>query len=234
MNNAPKNTLQRLDDLEKQVSGLETASSLSSVLREAAPDWKSFSSLRSFSEDTRNALTGFAKNTQDAGQMQIEAINALSRRLMTIEQSLVSFSKTFAGLCSELIENHNLDNSAVMRRVRAMDEEEAKNEIKMRVKFNAIKPCDAISDLSTVVIASKVFDPSSNTETVESEYHPIDLPSNVLPEEDKAKFLGKKVGDIVELDAGDGKILKLTILESYDLITGEREGEVVPESVQPL
>jgi hypothetical protein len=227
-----KSTLERIDDLEKQVAALTAKSSVAEILSQSVPVIEQESGqLRKNVDEIVQTIQAVAQNTKRMFDEIRSYDQGVSYKISSLEQSLVSFSKSLGSIFGELVDNHGLSNSNVSARLRKIHEAGLQAETEEKIKLGAIKPAEVVSEASTVIVSETKIE-ADGTSKLMADYNAIDVASGMLNDEEKAQFLGKKVGDVFEIkligqtpEENLGSI-SVTVKEIYDLVQGTREGEV--------
>jgi hypothetical protein len=216
-----KSTLERIDDLEKKINELQAMNPLATAKLE-----QETGQLRVDINKCVSALQDLNNRAQKAFEQFGQMLQGTSHQIVSMEQSLISFSKSLAAIAGELISTGALNNDNVVRRVRQMDEAGIQAEVNEKIRSGILKPSETISDLSTVVVSEDRVSPDGTAKKL-SDYNAIDIAAGVLNPEEKAEFIGKKAGDLIsiKLHQSEDKIA-ITVKEVYEMVLGTREGEV--------
>ena len=172
---------------------------------------------------------------QESNTMQY--LQFVMQKVMAMEQSLTSLAKMSYALTDELVASATVSNKSIMTRIRRQDEEGERKRVADLVTANTLKVEESVGEASTLAYSQDFFRAEvkttseageetvtpSSTETI-AEFRILELASQNLSADIKAKFLGKKAGETVELPNGNNKSL-FTILAVYGLVTGEKQGE---------
>ena len=221
------NTLDKVADLESKISILEAKLSVFEVLAIGMPkliqESQNFAlDISSLSKAINDVVNTINKRTSDLGQMD----NMIITRLMGLEQSYASITKTIAATISELTNSKVLNQAAVMNRLRLSDESSEKERVSQLLQMKVIQEVDESAPNSLLVV-SQVFkfnQPSDEPDDLVADYRTVDLSSSELTEETRLNYVNKKIGDVVSLDCGDG-ILYTTIITIYNHVKAQVQGE---------
>lgn len=211
------NTLQKVAELEQEVSLLKQKLAVFETLAVSMP--KAIQDIGRINQDIdtlskgiQNVVNGVSKRTADLSMMD----NMIITRLMGLEQSSAALSKTIACVVSELSDTKVLDQVAVMTRMRKSDEEAEKSRVQQLLSLKVVKESEETVKDSMIVVAQNFTDKDGKTDVI-AEYRTYELSSPELSEEERQKYVGRRVGDVVELNLEDG-VLKTTILQVYDYV----------------
>jgi hypothetical protein len=203
-------TLQKISDLEQKLSVFET---LATTMPKVVQDMTRINSdLAQVSQAIKLVSENNIKRTNDLAQMD----NMVITRLMGLEQSYASLSKTLAAIISELSDSKVLNQNAVMVRLRKSDEAADKARIEQLIELKMISPSEEVSQDSLIVVSQEFNLKSGETDLV-AEYRSFELSSPMVEEEVKKSYIGKKIGEVVELSLEEGT-LKTKILETYNYV----------------
>jgi len=167
------------------------------------------------------------ETVQQQGNNTMQYFQFVVQKLMAVEQAHESLRKLSHSLTDELIGLGTVTNHAIMTRIRRHEEGEEKGRIAGLVTSNTLKAQETVDGGSTIAYSQNIV--KGESVSVVAEYRVLELGSEKVPEDIRAVFVGKKVGDTVELPAGEDKCV-ITILEVFSLVTGEKPGETQPES----
>lgn len=143
--------------------------------------------------------------------------NIVITRQMALEQSLASLSKTCAAMVAEMVDTKVLDQGNVMTRIRRSEEDADKERISKMIEQKVLKEAESAKADSMLIVAQKFTSNKDNSVDVVSEYRSSDLSSPEIDEETRKNYVGKRAGDVVELNLEDG-VLKTTIVQVYDYV----------------
>jgi len=165
------------------------------------------------------------------GQFE-QSFSFLAQRLMSMEQTIASVAKTMAALITELEEAKVITDKGVMSKIRKMDDEASQGRVTELVKANIIKSTETVDATSLVVVTQHILELNGNLEEI-SGYRIVEMPGQNTPEEVRQDFLGKKIGDKVEMPSGStDRTVIVTVKEIYNVVEGERQGEAA-DGAQP-
>lgn len=213
-------TLQKFAEAEARIKSMEDRLDLFEKLTTSVPKLvqdvskllNQTSGMTAALQSHVTAINALNKRTKDLGEMD----NMVITRLMGLEQSMASLSKTLYAVVEELTGTNTLDQDAVMLRLRKSEEAADKQRVEKMVEQNILKQADEVSNLSIIVV-SQVFTEKDGTEKVVSEYRSIDLASAEVQGVSQTKYAGKRANDTVELNLDEG-VLKTTILQIYNYV----------------
>jgi hypothetical protein len=218
------NTLQKIADLETAVANLAAKQQMFEVLASGVPTLKQ--EIGSVTNDQRQIIKaveglihGVNKKTSDLAGMD----NMLVTRLMGLEQSYASLSKTLGAIVSELSDSKILNQESVMARLRKGEEAADKERTEQMVQLKVLQEAPEILPDSLIVVAQTYTDKEGKVDLI-AEYRSMELSSPMIDEETRKNYVGKKANDVVELNLEDG-VLKTTILQVYSYVQKFAEGQ---------
>ncbi len=215
------NSLQKIADLEGKLAVLER---MVVGVPKLLQDYTRLSDdVKQINQACRNLIDVINKRTGDLANMD----NIVITRQMALEQSLASLSKTCAAMVSELSDTKVLNQEAVMERIRKSEEDSDKKRIEQMEKQKIITPAEAAKADSMLIIA-QTFTAKDGKVDLVSEFRSSDLSNPELDEETRKNYVGKRSGDVVELNLDDG-VLKTTILQVYDYVQAVGEPKDVAQ-----
>lgn len=224
------NALQKIAELESKLTMLEK---MAVGMPKMIQDFTRLSDdVRQMNQGVKNLIDIINKRTGDLAQVD----NIIITRQMSLEQSLASLSKTCAAMVQELSETKVLNQQNVMERIRKSEEESDKARVDKMVSQKVLSAIDEVKADSLLVVAQTFVPKNGDPVDVVSEYRSSDLSSPEIDEETRKTYVGKRAGDVVELNLDDG-VLKTTVLQIYDYVKvyAESKGEDAPkdEAQQP-
>lgn len=224
------NALQKIAEFEAKLSALEK---LALGMPKMVQDFTRLSDdVKQINQGVRNLIDVINKRTGDLAQVD----NVIVTRQMALEQSLASLSKTCAALVAEMVETKVLNQDNVMVRIRKSDEDSDKKRIEKMVEQKVLVVSDEVKEDSMLIVAQTFTPKDGGPVDVVSEYRSSDLSSPEIAEETRKNYVGKRSGDVVELNLEEG-VLKTTVLQIYDYVQvyAESKGEDAPkgEAQQP-
>lgn len=194
----PVNTMQRINDMEQKIGQL---------------------------------LGWFGQLQQNSAQAQ-QGLEYVIQKAMAVEQSYASIAKTITALVAELVEEKVVDDHKILDRIRKMDEKAEKDRIQAMLEQKVIKPAEEVGDMSLVAIKQVIIETSEEKgkrEVPVGDYRLIEVGAPYTPEATREKLKGLKTGCTVEVNKeekdGVTSVLNATVLEIYNLVEGERQGE---------
>jgi len=226
-------TLERIEKLEKQLGGMAGLVELAAKSVADQPKIiQELGSIRSFAQQVANNLKSTVDQFNKAIKSNMDFSQLTVNRALAIEQSLTSLAKTTAALVAELADTKVINQSAIMTRIRKIDEENERIRTKEMLKADSIKAADAVTATS-YVIASQDVTPDGKEKELIREYMALELTSQELPKEIKDILIGKKVGETAEIHDPQGKeTLHFKVLEIYELVTRKSPGS--PQAPGPV
>jgi DNA-directed RNA polymerase subunit H (RpoH/RPB5) len=181
--------------------------------------------------DMQSALGNFQVQAQQVIQIlnaNMQKQDLVVNRLMSIEQSFAAMAKTMNAIVQELEETKVLNSSSVMKRIRTMDESAEKARVSAMLEHKAIQKAEVITENSMLVTSQIIKKQDGQTEVV-AEYRVFELSSPMHDKEVVQKFIGKSVGDVVEITTSDATLCT-TILEAYDHVQMSNQEQFFDEN----
>jgi hypothetical protein len=209
-------TLQKLEDAFAKINELQTK--ITQLEQENGQT-------KQATQNIINAINSIVEGVNGKNRELSEMGNATINRLMGLEQAHAAISKTISAVVSELSDSGNLDQNSVMTRLRKSDEAADKARIDQMLQLGVIAESNTVNSDSLITV-SQTFTPEGKESTVIAEYRSYELASELLDETAREKYVGKNVGDVVEIDVDGGK-LSTTIIGSYSLVNQEKTSETV-------
>jgi hypothetical protein len=209
-------TLQKLEDAFAKINELQTK--ITQLEQENGQT-------KQATQNIINAINSIVEGVNGKNRELSEMGNATINRLMGLEQAHAAISKTISAVVSELSDSGNLDQNSVMTRLRKSDEAADKSRIDQMLQLGVIAESNTVNSDSLITV-SQTFTPEGKEATVIAEYRSYELSSELLDEAAREKYVGKNVGDVVEIDVDGGK-LSTTIIGSYSLVNQEKTSETV-------
>jgi hypothetical protein len=209
-------TLQKLEDAFAKINELQTK--ITQLEQENGQT-------KQATQNIINAINSIVEGVNGKNRELSEMGNATINRLMGLEQAHAAISKTISAVVSELSDSGNLDQNSVMTRLRKSDEAADKSRIDQMLQLGVIAESNTVNSDSLITV-SQTFTPEGKEATVIAEYRSYELSSELLDEAAREKYVGKNVGDVVEIDVDGGK-LSTTIIGSYSLVNKEKTSETV-------
>lgn len=209
-------TLQKLEDAFAKINELQTK--ITQLEQENGQT-------KQATQNIINAINSIVEGVNGKNRELSEMGNATINRLMGLEQAHAAISKTISAVVSELSDSGNLDQNSVMTRLRKSDEAADKARIDQMLQLGVIAESNTVNSDSLITV-SQTFTPEGKEATIIAEYRSYELASELLDETAREKYVGKNVGDVVEIDVDGGK-LSTTIIGSYSLVNQEKTSETV-------
>ena len=144
-----------------------------------------------------NLAHAVQKRTSDLNQMD----NMLITRVMGMEQSFASMSKMFSAVVSELSDAGRLDQKAVLERLRKSDEANDKLRVEQMLQLKVIEATDKleVGPTGSLIVISQNFTAKDGKVDIVAEYRALELSNPELDAKTKEDYVGKAVGDVIEL-----------------------------------
>lgn len=209
-------TLQKLEDAFAKINELQT---------KIAQLEQDNGQTKQATQNIINAINSIVEGVNGKNRELSELGNATVNRLMGLEQAHAAISKTISAVVSELSDAGNLDQNSVMTRLRKSDEAADKARIEQMIKLGVIAESNTVNSDSLITV-SQTFTPEGKETTTIADYRSYELASELLDDSAREKYVGKNVGDVVEIDVEGGK-LSTTIIGSYSLVNQEKTSETV-------
>ena len=199
-------TLERIEDSEKTVA---------SLLAQVALLNQELSSLKTSVEQQNN-------NTMQYFQFILQSLQKTEQTRDTLD----SLSKMFNALVNELVDTKTVNGPSVMTRVRIREEEKERARVADLVKGGTLVEYETTGPVSVIAFSHNLT--RGADVTVVAEFGLMELSSKEMPDNIRALFVGKKVGDVVEVEEPSSSETKslFKILAIYGIATGQRQGEV--------
>lgn len=220
------NTLQKVAESEARINVLEKKLAVFEVLATGMPQvtqevGRLNGDIATLSQSIKNIVDGINKKTKDLSEMD----NMVITRLMGLEQSYASLSKTLAAIVSELSDSKVLNQESVMVRLRKSDEAADRDRTAQMVQLKVIQEVEEVVPDSLVAISQTFTDKEGKVDVV-TDYRTMEIGSPMIDEETRKNYVGKRASDVVELNLEDG-VLKTTILQVFSYVQkfAESQGE---------
>lgn len=157
----------------------------------------------------------------------------LAEKVVGIEQSMVTISKTLAAISEELIETNVLKSDGVMARLRDAQDAEQINQIKSLKEADMLESASEIGPQSIVVVRHNLLDTETGEVKVLSNYRLVSMAHPTTNQVICSNLLGKKVKETVEGMVTQTKKDIITVKEIFSLKETSRPGEGELEESNP-
>lgn len=163
--------------------------------------------------------------------MSLEAMSQfcqqIAQKSQGIEQSATQLAKTLSAVTKVLVKGKVIDDMEVLEIMRKEDETQLKSQITGLVESGIFEKGDVIGPNSVVLVKQSLVDTKSGNFTVLSNYTPLEMSRQDIPETVKKDLIGKKVKDTYSFTDRPEMI---TILEIYNAVEIKERGDTGKES----
>jgi prophage DNA circulation protein len=223
------NTLQRVADIESEMSKLKGTLAMAQTLSTSLPRIEQSlaaltSTVQELIEQSNKALTSHRQMIQTTANQNV-----------ALEQSVIQLGRTLTAITEELTATFGFNQSNVTARIRKIEDDLEKDRIKNLLTYKAIQPSEVVNEQS-IVIASESFTPKAENGEAQTEqksdYLVLELASQHNDRKIVSDFLGKKAGDTVSIEIEQGTIT-LLVKEVYEYAQKiESQGETEAAGTQ--
>lgn len=157
----------------------------------------------------------------------------VAQKTQGIEQSATQLAKTLAAITKVLIKRNVIDDMEVLEIMRKEDEDQLRSQISGLVQSGIFEKATEIGADSVVLVKQALVDTKSGEFTVLSNYTPLEMSRQDIPETVKADLIGKKIKETYSFTDRPEMITILEIYNAVEIKKGEEPMEESPPEDEP-
>jgi hypothetical protein len=148
-----------------------------------------------------------------ASQRALGTQEIVAQRILGFEQASASLGKIVSALTKVLIDTGVTTDSQIYKAILKVEEEQDRREVEVLLSHNVVEAVDTVSEKSVVVVSQEVVgEPESKID-----YRLHKIMDGSAPEAFVQDILGRKVGETLQINMAEDKVLLVVVKEIYSL-----------------